>query len=88
MQLLGVLIAISLLLLAGLGVTALFMAGRSSHSANEDDPDPNPQGRTMTRYLACLRDLPCRKLLHRPLSVRSSIWCGRSARVSHGASRS
>jgi hypothetical protein len=42
MQLLGVLIAISLLLLAGLGVTALFMAGRSSHSANEDDPDPNP----------------------------------------------
>lgn len=39
MQLVGILIAISLLLLVGLGVAALFMAGRSSRSANDDDPD-------------------------------------------------
>lgn len=40
MHVVGILIAISLLLLAGLGVAALFMAGRSSRSANDDDPDP------------------------------------------------
>jgi hypothetical protein len=40
MQLVGPLIAISLLLLVALGVAALFMAGRSSRSANDDDPDP------------------------------------------------
>jgi hypothetical protein len=39
MQLVGILIAFSLLLLAGLGIAALFMAGRNSRSANEDDPD-------------------------------------------------
>jgi hypothetical protein len=32
------LIGLSLLLLLGLGVAALFMAGRDSRSANEDDP--------------------------------------------------
>lgn len=40
MQLVGPLIAISLLLLVAVGVAALFMAGRSSRSANDDDPDP------------------------------------------------
>jgi hypothetical protein len=38
MQLVGILIAISLLLLTALGVAALFMAGRSSRSASADDP--------------------------------------------------
>lgn len=42
MQLVGTLIAISLLLFAGLGVAALFMAGRNSRCANEDDPRPKP----------------------------------------------
>lgn len=40
MQLVGVLIAISLLLLAALGIAALFMTGRRSGDANDDDPDP------------------------------------------------
>ncbi len=40
MHIVGPLIAISLLLLAGLGVAALFMAGRDSRSANDDDPEP------------------------------------------------
>jgi|GEM_PF-3875090 len=40
MQLVGILIAISLLLFAGLGVAALFLAGRNSRSANQDDPPP------------------------------------------------
>jgi hypothetical protein len=40
MQLVGILIAISLLLLTGLGVAALFMAGQSSRSANDDDSPP------------------------------------------------
>jgi hypothetical protein len=38
MQLVGILIAISLLLMAGLGIAALFLAGSSSRSANDDDP--------------------------------------------------
>lgn len=38
MNLAASLIALSLLLLLGLGVAALFMAGRDSRSANEDDP--------------------------------------------------
>jgi hypothetical protein len=38
MQLVGILIAISLLLLTALGVAALFMAGRDSRSANDEDP--------------------------------------------------
>ena len=41
MSLVGSLIALSLLLFAGLGVAALFLSGRSSRSANDDDPrDP------------------------------------------------
>lgn len=40
MSLAGSLIAFSLLLLAGLGVAALFLAGSSSRSASDDDPDP------------------------------------------------
>ena len=40
MHIVGPLIAISLLLLAGLGVAALFMAGSDSRSANDDDPEP------------------------------------------------
>lgn len=40
MQLVGILIAISLLLFVGLGVAALFLAGRSSQAANKDDPPP------------------------------------------------
>ena len=40
MNLAGVLIAVSLLLLAGLGIAGLFLAGRSSREANDDDPDP------------------------------------------------
>jgi hypothetical protein len=40
MNLVGVLIAISLLLLAGLGVAGLFLSGRTSRDANDDDPDP------------------------------------------------
>ena len=40
MDLVGILIALSLLLLAGVGVAALFLAGRSSCDANDDDPDP------------------------------------------------
>lgn len=34
------LIAVSLLLLAALGVAGLFLAGRDSRSANRDDPAP------------------------------------------------
>lgn len=34
------LIAVSLLLLAALGVAGLFMAGRESRAANADDPAP------------------------------------------------
>ncbi len=34
------LIAISLVLLAALGVAALFLAGRDSRGANRDDPPP------------------------------------------------
>lgn len=41
MNLAAALIALSLLLLLGLGVAALFLAGRESRSANEDDP-PEP----------------------------------------------
>jgi hypothetical protein len=40
MNIVGPLIAVSLLLLAGLGVVALFMAGSDSRSANDDDPEP------------------------------------------------
>jgi hypothetical protein len=40
MSLAGSLIAFSLLLLAGLGVAALFLAGRRSRDANDDDPPP------------------------------------------------
>lgn len=40
MQLAGILIAVSLLLLAALGLAALVLAGRSSRSANADDPEP------------------------------------------------
>jgi ABC-type transporter Mla maintaining outer membrane lipid asymmetry permease subunit MlaE len=40
MNLVGMLIAISLLLLAGLGVAALLLAGRRSRDANADDPPP------------------------------------------------
>lgn len=35
----GTLIAISLLLLAGLGLAGLFLAGGDSRSANDDDPE-------------------------------------------------
>jgi hypothetical protein len=35
-----VFIAFSLFLLLGLGVAALFLAGRDSRSANADDPPP------------------------------------------------
>jgi hypothetical protein len=38
MNLAASLVAVSLLLLLGLGVVALFLAGRDSRSANEDDP--------------------------------------------------
>jgi hypothetical protein len=34
------LIAISLVLLAAIGVAGLFLAGRDSRSANRDDPPP------------------------------------------------
>jgi hypothetical protein len=34
------LIAISLLILAGLGLAGLFLAGRESRAANADDPPP------------------------------------------------
>jgi hypothetical protein len=34
------LIAVSLLLLAALGLAGLFLAGRESGSANDDDPEP------------------------------------------------
>jgi hypothetical protein len=34
------LIALSLFLLAGLGLAGLFLAGRDSRSANDDDPEP------------------------------------------------
>ena len=40
LNIVGPLIAVSLLLLAGLGVVALFMAGSDSRSANDDDPEP------------------------------------------------
>jgi hypothetical protein len=40
MSLVGSLIAVSLLLLAGLGVAALMLAGQSSRAANDDDPKP------------------------------------------------
>jgi hypothetical protein len=40
MNLAASLIAISLLVLLGLGVAALFLAGRTSRSANQDDPPP------------------------------------------------
>jgi hypothetical protein len=39
MSLAGTLIAVSLLLLAGLGLAALWLAGRDSRSANDDDPE-------------------------------------------------
>ncbi len=38
MSLAGTLIAISLLLLAALGLGALWLGGRDSRSANDDDP--------------------------------------------------
>jgi hypothetical protein len=38
MSLVGILIAVSLLLLAALGLGALWLAGRDSRSANDDDP--------------------------------------------------
>ncbi len=38
MNLAASLVAFSLLLLLGLGVAALFLAGRDSRSANKDDP--------------------------------------------------
>jgi hypothetical protein len=40
MNLVGALIAVSLLLLAVLGLAALLMSGRSSRDANDDDPPP------------------------------------------------
>jgi len=41
MSIVGTLIAGSLLLFAGLGIAALFLSGRSSRAANDDDPkDP------------------------------------------------
>jgi ABC-type transporter Mla maintaining outer membrane lipid asymmetry permease subunit MlaE len=40
MSLVGSLIAISLLLLAGVGVLGVFLMGRSSSAANDDDPKP------------------------------------------------
>lgn len=40
MSLVGSLIAVSLLLLAGLGVAALMWAGQNSRTANDDDPKP------------------------------------------------
>jgi hypothetical protein len=40
MSLVGTLIALSLLLLAGLGIAGLMLAGRSSRAANDDDPKP------------------------------------------------
>lgn len=44
MSLVGSLIAVSLLILAVLGVMALFMAGTRSKDANEDDPPPPDSG--------------------------------------------
>jgi nitrogen fixation-related uncharacterized protein len=38
MSLVGSLIAVSLLILAFLGVAALFLAGNNSQDANQDDP--------------------------------------------------
>jgi hypothetical protein len=40
MSLVGTLIALSLLLLAGLGIAGVMLMGRSSRAANDDDPDP------------------------------------------------
>jgi hypothetical protein len=40
MSLVGTLIALSLLLLAGLGIAGALLMGRSSRNANADDPDP------------------------------------------------
>jgi len=40
MNLAATLIAISLLLLAGLGIAGFFFAGGDSRSANDDDPEP------------------------------------------------
>jgi hypothetical protein len=39
LSLVGSLIAVSLLLLAGLGVLGLFLAGRGSRSADAEEPD-------------------------------------------------
>ncbi|WP_274607736.1 hypothetical protein [Thiohalocapsa halophila] len=41
MSLVGSLIALSLLLLAALGIAGALLMGRSSRSANADDPDPH-----------------------------------------------
>lgn len=38
MSLVGSLIAVSLLLLAGLGIAGMFLMGRTSRDANDDDP--------------------------------------------------
>jgi hypothetical protein len=40
-SLVGSLIAISLLLLAAVGIAGALLMGRSSRSANADDPDPD-----------------------------------------------
>lgn len=40
MNLASILIAVSLLLLAGLGVAVLFFGGSRSRDANDDDPKP------------------------------------------------
>jgi hypothetical protein len=40
MSLVGSLIAVSLLLLAGLGLAGIVLMGRSSRDANDDDPEP------------------------------------------------
>jgi hypothetical protein len=42
MSLVGSLIAVSLLLLAGLGIAGMFLMGRTSRDANDDDPKPGP----------------------------------------------
>jgi hypothetical protein len=40
MNIAAALIAVSLLLLAGLGLAGLFLSGRESRAANADDPPP------------------------------------------------
>jgi hypothetical protein len=40
MSLVGSLIALSLLLLVGLGIAGIFLMGGASRDANDDDPDP------------------------------------------------